>query len=138
MNFNKILQVQGKVISNNSPTFVIAEAGVNHGGDMLIAEKLVDLAVACKADAVKFQTFKAEHLILEEVEKAPYQKSTTDASESQYSMLKKLEVTKSQNLRLKKYCEKKGIVFLTTPFDEESLKEVDELDLPAYKVASTD
>jgi sialic acid synthase SpsE len=105
---------------------------------MEIAKQLIDLAVDAEADAVKFQTFKAEHLILSDIQKAPYQKNTTDASETQFDMLKKLEVSREQNLELKQYCTKKGIVFLTTPFDEESLEEIDELDLPAYKVASTD
>ena len=138
MKFNKKIHVEGKLISSMSPTFVIAEAGVNHGGNMFFAKKLIDLAVEAKADAVKFQTFKAEHLILSNIQKAPYQKNTTDASETQFNMLKKLEVSKDQNIELKQYCIKKDIIFLTTPFDEESLKEINELDLPAYKVASTD
>jgi N,N'-diacetyllegionaminate synthase len=138
MNFNKKINIKGKIIHAGSPTFVIAEAGVNHGGNMEIAKQLIDLAVDAKADAVKFQTFKAEHLILSDIQKAPYQKDTTDSSESQFDMLKKLEVSREQNFELKQYCAKKNIVFLTTPFDEESLEEIDELDLPAYKVASTD
>jgi len=138
MNFNKILQIGNKTISLNSPTFVIAEAGVNHGGDISIAKKLIDLASSAKADAVKFQTFKTESLILNNVPKAPYQKETTDKKESQFDMLKKLEVSQEQNLELKEYCEEKDIIFLTTPFDEISLDEIDILDLPAYKVSSTD
>ncbi len=138
MHFNKTLKVHNKKISLDTPTFIIAEAGVNHGGDMRIARQLIYLAVEAKADAVKFQTFRAEHLILNNIEKAPYQKKTTEASESQMDMLKRLEVSKEQNLELKKYCDDKDIIFLTTPFDEISLDEIDELDLPAYKVASTD
>ena len=138
MEFSKEINIDSRLISKGSPTFVIAEAGVNHGGDMEIAKKLIDLAVDANADAVKFQTFKAEHLILKDVQKAPYQKNTTDAIETQFDMLKKLEVSREQNLELKKYCTKNGITFLTTPFDEESLRELDELDLAAYKVASTD
>jgi len=110
MIFNKKLNIQNKEISLISPTFVIAEAGVNHGGNMSIAKKLIDLAVEAKADAVKFQTFKAEHLILSDIQKAPYQKNTTDASETQFDMLKKLEVSKEQNFELKQYCSKKGSV----------------------------
>ena len=138
MKFNKELNIEGKLISLNSPTFVIAEAGVNHGGSMSVAKLLVDLAVEAKADAVKFQTFKTENLILNNIQKAPYQKNTTDKNETQYEMLKRLEITQEQNFELKQYCTRKGIVFLTTPFDEESLNEIDELDLPAYKVSSTD
>jgi len=138
MIFNKKLNILHKEISLTSLTFVIAEAGVNHSGDMIVAKKLIDLASEAGADAVKFQTFRAEHLILESVKKAPYQQKTTEATESQMDMLKKLEVTREQNLELKKYCEEKNIIFLTTPFDETSLDEIDELDLPAYKIASTD
>jgi N,N'-diacetyllegionaminate synthase len=138
MKFNKKINIDTTLISENSRAFVIAEAGVNHGGNMEIAKQLIDLAVDAKADAVKFQTFKAEHLILSDIQKAPYQKNTTDESESQYDMLKRLEVNREQNLELNQYCLDKGIIFLTTPFDEESLEEIDELHLPAYKVASTD
>jgi len=136
--FNKSIYVSEKKISDDSPTFIIAEAGVNHGGDMNVAKQLIDLASDAGADAVKFQTFKAEHLILNNVKKAPYQEKTTDSTESQFDMLKNLEVSKEQNIELKKYCNEKEIIFLTTPFDEESLIELDELDLPAYKIASTD
>jgi N-acetylneuraminate synthase len=138
MKFNKDIFINNKIISKKSPTFVIAEAGVNHNGDMRIAKQLIDLAVDANADAVKFQTFKAEHLILKDVQKAPYQQNTTDITETQFDMLKKLEVTREQNLELKNYCTKKGIIFLTTPFDEESLDELDEISLSAYKIASTD
>lgn len=138
MKFNRTIYIEKKIISDYSPVFIIAEAGVNHGGDMEIAKKLIDVASDAGADAVKFQAFKTEHLILENVEKAPYQKKTTGKSESQYNMLKKLEVTKEQNLELIEYCRQKDIIFLTTPFDEYSLDELDSIDLPAYKVASTD
>jgi len=138
MKFNQSIDVGNKIISATSPTFVIAEAGVNHGGDMSIAMQLIDIAVDAGADAVKFQTFRAENLILENIEKAPYQLKSTNERESQFEMLKKLEVTQSQNMELKKYCDSKDIIFLTTPFDELSLDEIDGLELPAYKVASTD
>lgn len=138
MKFKNEIKIEGKVISNISPTFIIAEAGVNHGGDMQKARDLIDLAVKAGADAVKFQTFKADQLILKSVKKAPYQTKTTSKTESQYDMLKRLEVTKQQNTELLAYAKKKGIIFLTTPFDEESLKELIELEIPAYKIASTD
>ena len=138
MKFASEIHVGDRRISADNPTFIIAEAGVNHGGDMDLARTLIDIAVDAGADAVKFQTFKAEHLILPEVVKAPYQLKTTDATESQFSMLKRLEVTREQNLALREYSIDKGIIFLTTPFDEQSLRELDELDLPAYKIASTD
>jgi N-acetylneuraminate synthase len=136
--FNSIIKINSKTISVSSPTFIIAEAGVNHGGNIEFAKQLIDLAAAAGADAVKFQTFRTEDLILTSVEKAPYQKETTSKTETQFEMLKKLEVSKSQNIELKNYCADKGIIFLTTPFDEYSLEEIDCLDLPAYKVSSTD
>jgi len=138
MKFKRNIKIKDSIISDDSRTFIIAEAGVNHNGDISVAKKLIDIAVDAGADAVKFQTFKAEHLILDNVEKAPYQKNTTDSSELQINMLKKLEVSKEQNMELLDYCNKKKIIFLTTPFDEVSLDELDDLELPAYKVASTD
>ena len=87
---------------------------------------------------MKFQTFKADDLILPSIAKAPYQKKTTDASENQYMMLKKLEVSYEQNKILQEYCKAKGILFLTTPFEAASLKEIQKLEVPAIKIAATD
>jgi N-acetylneuraminate synthase len=136
--FSKEIHVGNKIISEDSSVFIIAEAGVNHGGDIQVAKQLIDIAVDAGADAVKFQAFKTEHLILKDVDKAPYQKKTTNLAESQFEMLKRLEVTKEQNIELKQYCEAKNIIFLTTPFDEFSLDELDGLGIPAFKIASTD
>ena len=138
MIFNKKFTIHKKTISENSATFIIAEAGVNHSGDMVVAKKLVDLAVKAQADAVKFQAFKTENVILKNIQKARYQKNTTDPIETQFEMLKRLELTKEQNIELNKYCSDKNIIFLTTPCDEESLDDLDTLDMPAYKVASAD
>ncbi|MBN1788106.1 MAG: N-acetylneuraminate synthase [Sedimentisphaerales bacterium] len=138
MKFNKKIKIGSFEICEDSKVFIIAEAGVNHNGDMKLARGLIDAAVEAGADAVKFQSFSTEHLILKDVTKAPYQKETTDTAESQFDMLKSLEITKEQTKELKGYCDKKGIIFLTTPFDEYSLDELDEIDLPAYKIASTD
>lgn len=138
MEFNKSILVGSHQISNCDPVFIIAEAGVNHNGDIQIAKKLIDIAANAGADAVKFQAFKTENLILKNVQKANYQLKTTGTTESQFEMLKRLEITKEQNLQLLDYCKSKEIIFLTTPFDEESLEELNELYLPAYKVASTD
>jgi len=138
MKFNKQVVIQNKLISDTSRVFIIAEAGVNHNGDMRLAKKLIDIAVEANADAVKFQAFKTKNLILENVAKSPYQLKAIDSKESQYEMLKRLELTKEQNVELIEYCWKKNIIFLTTPFDEESLEELDSLNVPAYKIASTD
>ncbi len=138
MNFKKTINVGNREVSMHAPVFIIAEAGVNHNGNIKIAKRLVDVAVEAGADAVKFQAFKTENLILENVQKAPYQQISADKDESQFKMLKKLEINKEQNSELISYCHKKGIIFLSTPFDEESIDELDELGVPAYKVASTD
>lgn len=138
MKFNKNIFIGDRCISLNSRTFIIAEAGVNHNGDINIAKKLIDAAVECGADAVKFQSFKTKNLILDKIDKAPYQEKTTDNNESQTDMLKKLEIAITEMQDLKKYAESKGIIFLSTPFEEESLNELDEIGVDAYKVAATD
>lgn len=138
MFFNKIIKINNFEISESSRTFIIAEAGVNHCGKMSIARKLIDAAVWAGADAVKFQAFKAEYLLLKNVAKASYQLKTTDKTETQFDMLKKMEFTKKQFKSLKEYCIKKNILFLVTPFDDYSLGLLADFDLCAYKVASTD
>lgn len=115
---------------------IIAEAGVNHNGNLQTAKALVDAAAEAGADAVKFQTFQAEKLVCKNAEKAAYQKDTTDASQSQYEMLKKLELTKQMHLELKEYCSLKKIQFLSTPFDIESMRFLLELDIPLIKIPS--
>lgn len=130
--------VGNKVIGDGRPVYIIAEAGVNHNGSLQEAFHLVDVAVEAGADAVKFQNFKADYLILEEVSRANYQKRNTGSNQSQYLMLKELELTFEQNLAIKNYCDKKGIEFLSTPFDEKGLDELIQLNLSAYKISSTD
>lgn len=136
--FNKEIRIGSYDISARNRTFIIAEAGVNHNGDMNLAREMIDIAKEAGADAVKFQTFKADKLILHDIEKAPYQKVTTSESETQYDMLKRLEVTREQTMELMEYCKKKKIIFLSTPFEKTSLDELDELNVPAFKVAATD
>lgn len=138
LHFKRKINLSGKIIQDQSPTYIIAEAGVNHGGDLSVAFKLVDVAAAAGADAVKFQAFRTEKLILNSVEKAPYQKNTTEATESQFQMLKKLELQKENYVALMNYCEKMKIAFLITPFDEQSLSELEEIGVKGYKIASTD
>lgn len=138
MEFNKNIQIDSAMISPVSRAFIIAEAGVNHNGDMQLARQLVDVAAEAGVDAVKFQTFKSDDLILKNIDKAPYQKVTTDKTESQYDMLKRLEITKEQTAELMEYCRKKHIIFLSTPFEKASLDELDDLGVCAFKVAATD
>lgn len=119
--------------------FIIAEAGVNHNGDLETACQLVDVAVAAGADAVKFQTFKAENLVTRHAGKAAYQEITTDADESQLTMLKRLELKYEFHFELLAYCQKLGIEFLSTAFDFESLDFlVRELGVETLKIPSGD
>ena len=120
---------------DTSKVFIIAEVGVNHNGDLALACKLVDAAVEAGADAVKFQTFKAENVASRIAEKAKYQKKTTDEAESQFEMIKKLELSFEDFVKIKDYCDKKNIIFLSTPFDYESVDFLENL-VPLYKIGS--
>lgn len=116
---------------------IIAEAGVNHNGDMLIARKLVDAAVNAGVDYVKFQTFKAEELVSKEAKKADYQKVNTDNhTESQYEMLKKLELSEEQHTEIIRYCEINQIRFFSTAFDLPSLAYLRKIGLKIVKIPS--
>ena len=116
--------------------FIIAEAGVNHNGSIDLAYKLIDVAVESGADAVKFQTFKAENITSKNAPKAEYQKQTTDVSESQFDMLKKLELDVETHKELITYCKQKDIIFLSTPFDHESIDLLSDLGLQIFKIPS--
>ena len=102
--------------------FVIAEAGVNHNGDINIAKKMIDVAAESGVDAIKFQTFISEKCITVNAEKANYQKETTNNQETQLEMVKKLELSFEEFVELKRYCEEKKIMFLSTAFDIDSVK----------------
>lgn len=116
--------------------FIIAEAGVNHNGSVDLAKKLVDVAVECGADAVKFQTFKAENLVSSSAPKADYQKKNTDALESQFDMIKRLELDVKAHTELIAYCKQRKIMFLSTPFDCESIRLLDGLGMQIFKIPS--
>ncbi|OON98153.1 MAG: N-acetylneuraminate synthase [Epulopiscium sp. Nele67-Bin005] len=117
-------------------TFIIAEVGVNHNGNIELAKKLIDVATEAGADAVKFQTFKTEKLVSATAQKAEYQKQTTDIDESQFDMIKKLELDLETHHALIDYCAKKKIMFLSSPFDLESVVLLDELGLQIFKIPS--
>jgi len=119
-----------------SKVFVIAEAGVNHNGNISIARKLIDAASNAGVDAVKFQTFKTEQIVTRTGPKADYQKKSGEPLQSQYEMLKLLELKKTDFTNLKKYAEEKGLIFLSTPFDHDSIDLLKELDLAIYKIGS--
>lgn len=118
--------------------FIIAEAGVNHNGKLEIAKQLVDMAWDCGADAVKFQTFKAHEISSEFAEKAQYQKENMKINESQYEMIKKLELPFENFKEIQEYCRQKGIMFISTPDGKESLNYLISLDVPFIKVGSTE
>ncbi|WP_368293720.1 N-acetylneuraminate synthase [Dehalobacter sp. TBBPA1] len=115
---------------------IIAEAGVNHNGNVPLARELIDIAKDAGVDAVKFQTFKAESLISKVADKADYQKQMTRTNESQLEMVKKLELSYGDFTELKKYCDQKEILFLSTPFDLESIDFLNSFDMPIFKVPS--
>ena len=117
-------------------TFIIAEAGVNHNGSLELAKKMIDAAVDAGADAVKFQTFKAEKVVSRYAPKAEYQKKTTTADESQLEMVKKLELDAATHQTLIDYCKNKNIRFLSTPFDLGSIDLLNELGLDIFKIPS--
>ena len=127
-----------KRIGGNNSAFLIAEAGVNHNGDMELAKKLVDAAVECGADAVKFQTFDTDTLIRKDAPKAAYQDRNIGTQKSQYDMLKELEMNLENTKMIKEYCDRKGIIFLSTPYDFPSVELLEKVNVSIYKLASID
>ena len=117
--------------------FIIAEAGVNHNGSIDLAKQLIDVAVKAGVDAVKFQTFKAEKLVSKGAKKALYQQQNMqESTDSQYDMLKKLELDITTHKELISYCDSKNIMFLSTPFDHDSIELLNNLGLKIFKIPS--
>ena len=119
-----------------SKVFIIAEAGVNHNGSIDLAKKLIDVAADAGADAVKFQTFNADRLATKLAHKADYQKSNTSADESQYEMLKKLELDEDKHKVIIEYCKQKQIMFLSSAFDNESVDMLNNFGMAIFKIPS--
>jgi N,N'-diacetyllegionaminate synthase len=119
-----------------SKVFIIAEAGVNHNGSLELALKLADKAKEIGADCVKYQTFKASQIVTSSSPKAQYQLKVTDAQESQFEMLKKLELQKEDFAKIKAHCEKIGIEFLSTPYNPEDADLLNSIGVRAFKIAS--
>ncbi|MCM1171680.1 MAG: N-acetylneuraminate synthase [Clostridium sp.] len=117
-------------------TFIIAEAGVNHNGSVSLAKKMVDVAKAAGADCIKFQTFNPESLVTENASMAEYQQENTGKQESQIDMLKKLALSYDDFCDIKKYCDSVGIMFLSTPFDLDSIDFLDGLGQELWKIPS--
>jgi N-acetylneuraminate synthase/N,N'-diacetyllegionaminate synthase len=137
MNY-KPVRIGNRFVGPGYPVFVIAEIGVNHNGDLELARQLITCAAEAGADAVKFQSFKAERLVTETAPKAAYQLATTDPAESQKAMLDKLELSADAHKMLRAFANTAGVIFLSTPFDEESADLLEELGVPAFKVSSGD
>lgn len=125
-------EIGDQLVGPGEPTFVIAEAGSNHNGDLETAKELIDVAVDAGADAVKFQTFRAEDLYVEESGET----EITDTEESIYEMIESMEMPYEWILKLSEYCANKDICFMSTPFDEQSADELAEY-VPAWKIASS-
>lgn len=117
-------------------TFIIAEAGVNHNGNMDLAKKLIEKAAEAGADAVKFQTFKAEKIVARNADKAAYQKQSTGNNESQFEMLQRLELDEAQFKELAVFCRQSDITFLSTPFDLDSVDMLAAMGMPVFKIPS--
>lgn len=116
--------------------FIIAEAGVNHNGSTELAKNLIDVAAEAGADAVKFQTFRAEKIVSRYAPKAEYQKQTASPDESQFDMIKKLELNLSAHQELIEHCKNRNVLFLSTPFDHESIELLNGLDVTMFKIPS--
>lgn len=132
------IEIAGRRIGPGHPCFMIAEAGVNHNGSTELALRLVDAAAAAGADAVKFQTFSAEDFVTESAPKADYQERVLGAADSQFTMLKKLELTAADHGVIADHARAADILFLSTPFDENSVELLVALGVPAFKISSGD
>jgi len=132
----KKIKISDKEIGQNNPTLIIAEAGVNHNGSIRLAKRLIDIAAQSGADVIKFQTYHTKDLILKNTEKVYYQNNASNKNESQYDMLKRLELSDKEFIELAKYSKKRKIIFLSSPFDKASVDLLERLNVPAYKIAS--
>lgn len=132
----KSVEFAGRRIGPGEPCFVIAEAGVNHNGSLERALAMIDAAADAGCDAVKFQTFRTEKLVTPDAPKARYQQENTGGGGSQFEMLKQLELGEEAHRQLIARCRERGIVFLSTPFDEESADLLESFDVPGFKLPS--
>jgi N-acetylneuraminate synthase/N,N'-diacetyllegionaminate synthase len=134
----RTIKLTGREIGEGHPCFIIAEAGVNHNGNLDLAKQLVDAAVEAGADAVKFQTFKPAELISAAAPKADYQRATTGTAEQQLEMVRRLEMTEEMTRSVAEHAAMRKIMFLSTGFDEGSVDLLDAIGVPAFKVGSGD
>lgn len=132
----KSIKIENHLIGNENPCFIIAEAGVNHNGNIETALELVRRAKEIGANCVKFQTFKAASVITKKAPKAKYQLAVTDTKETQFEMLEKLELTENDYVRIIDECRKQKITFLSTPYNEEDADFLNNLGVTGFKIAS--
>ncbi len=125
-------------MSNTNKLEIIAEIGVNHNGKVSTAKKLIDVAEKTGATAVKFQTYITDNFVLKKAKKVKYQINNSNRSETHYEMLKKFELKKNDFRIIKEYCKKKGVEFISTPYDQESVATLKKINVKRYKVASAD
>jgi N-acetylneuraminate synthase len=128
--------IQDRPVGPGQPCFVVAEAGVNHDGDLDLALRLVDAAAEAGADAVKFQTFAADRLMTATAPKAPYQERAPGVPPDAFAMIRRLELDEPAHRTLMAHCRDRGILFLSTPFEEASADLLERLGLPAFKLPS--
>jgi N,N'-diacetyllegionaminate synthase len=131
-----LIEIPGRKIGSGQPCFVIAEAGVNHNGDVEVAKRLVEAAAEAGADAVKFQTWITEKLVTPEAGLAAYQRKNMGREMSQFEMLKALELSQADFREIRRHADAKGILFLSTPLDEDSADFLERLGVPLFKVGS--
>lgn len=132
------IRIGKKEIGDNKPVFIIAEAGVNHNGDIQLAKKLIEAAKYAGADAVKFQTFKTEEVVSQKTRLVPYQKEFVKGARTQFDMLKVLELTPQDHRELMSFAKSKGIILISTPGDLASVELLDKLGVPLFKIGSDD
>jgi len=130
------IKIGQHLIGQNQQVFIIAEAGVNHNGNISLAKELISEANKSGANCVKFQTFKAERVVVNDAPKAEYQTKTTNFNESQLEMLKKLELNEDAHRELIEFCHKTGIMFLSTPYNKKDVDLLDQLGVDAFKLSS--
>ena len=130
------MKIKNKIISDNSPIYVIAEIGINHNGSVSKAMKMIDYAIESGCSAVKFQTFYLDEMLLKDTRLAEYQKKT--GFQNMTDLLKKYNLSYESFKIIKKYCDKNKITFLSTPFDEKSAIFLNKIDVPAFKISSGD
>ena len=130
------IDIAGRKVGPGHPCFIIAEAGVNHNGDTALAKQLIEVAVEAGADAVKFQTGKAERVVSSSAPKADYQLRNTDPGESQLEMIRQLQLSHQAHVELQAHCKESGVIFMSTPFDTGSADFLAELDVPVFKIPS--